>query len=569
MPGAKGYNKMGPLARGGYILKLKDMDRPPLSARLLFLPLAFLAVFLVYGSALDGGFVYDDHHFIGNNPAIKSLRNAPRFFYDPSTLSDISGWNSGGYRPLATLSYAVDHAAAGMTPGYFRAVNILLHGVNSLLVFYLGLLLGLAAPYAALMGAFFALFPANVESVAWASSRSTVLSTAFILCSVIFYLKHAAGGRPRQLLASALCAAAGLFTRETAVVIPLLALAHLLIFSGPSKKRLSALGLYLALPAALFVLLRFQVLGRLQQVPQPDMPLGTLISLPFLLFAKYLDVLVYPFSMLISYSDLVVLRLHSFWLYFPFSLLAFLCYCGLIWALLRKGEKTAAWGLLWVLIALLPALNIISMSFYMAERLLYLPLAGAAVALGAAGSRLGEARRARAVFFSACAVLLALFTVNIQGRLLVWHDDVALWSYDAEKNPWNFLTRLRLAEAQRAAGNYPAAVVALNDALDRAGTNKRRAMVYNELGALLAMGGEIKKARMYFQTSVTLNPDNHLALYNLGKTCAMRGDNAAARKFLGYSLALNGSYPPARTLLASLPAGLARGKAAGRAPVKN
>ena len=545
------------------------MNRLPPGARLLFLPLAFLAVFLVYGRSLDGGFVYDDHHFIENNPAIKSLRNAPRFFSDPSTRSDFAGLNSDVYRPLTVLSYAVDHAAAGLTPGYFRAVNILLHGVNSLLVFYLGLLLGFAAPYAVLMGAFFALFPASVEAVAWAASRSTVLSTAFILCSVIFYVKHAEGGRPRQLLASALCAAAGLFTRETAVVIPLLAVSYLLIFGLTSKKRLGALGLYLALPAALFVLLRFVMLGRMQQVPQPDMPLGTLISLPFLLFAKYLDVLLYPFSMLISYSDLVVLRLHSFWLYFPFSLLAFLFYCGLVWALLRKGEKTAAWGLLWLVIALLPVLNIVSMSFYMAERLLYLPLAGAAIALGALGSGLAEHRRLRRVFLPACAALLALFTVNIQARLLVWHDDVALWSYDAGKNPWNFLTRLRLAEAQRAAGNYSAAAVTLNEALDRAGTNKRRAMVYNELGTLLAMGGDMKKALMFFQTSVILAPGNYLALYNLGKACALCGDNAAARKSLVSSLELNGDFPPARALLASLPAGLARGETAGRAPVKN
>ena len=87
-----------------------------------------------------------------------------------------------------------------VTPGYFRAVNIALHALNALLVFYLALLLGLAAPYAVLAGAFFALFPASVEAVAWVASRSTVLSTAFLLCSVIFYVKYAQGGGRRRLL---------------------------------------------------------------------------------------------------------------------------------------------------------------------------------------------------------------------------------------------------------------------------------------------------------------------------------------------------------------------------------
>ena len=56
----------------------------------------------------DGGFVYDDHRFIERNVAIRSLGNTLDFVLDPRTISEES-WE-GIYRPLRTLSFAVDHA---------------------------------------------------------------------------------------------------------------------------------------------------------------------------------------------------------------------------------------------------------------------------------------------------------------------------------------------------------------------------------------------------------------------------------------------------------------------------
>lgn len=544
------------------------MDRLPARARLIFLPLAFLAVFLAYGKSLGGGFVFDDHRFVENNPAIKSLRNTFRFFYDPSTLSDSAGLNSDGYRPLATLSYAADYALAGLNPGYFRAVNLLLHCSNALLVFYLGGLLGFAGIYAALMGAFFALFPANVESVVWISSRSTVLSTAFILCALICFIKRVELDKAKYLPLAALFTVAALFTREISVIVPLLALAYLGAFRRPVKKHLGAVGLYLALPALLFVLLRGALLGRLGQAPQPDLPLPAFISLPFLLFAKYIDVLLYPFSMLVTYSDLIQLRIKEFWFYFPFAVAVFLLYAGLTAFLRARGKSAAVLGLLWLWIAFLPVLNIVPLTFYMAERLIYLPLIGLAMAVAAAARYFNEKRRSRTLLWTACVALLVLFTVNIQDRMRVWRDDISLWRYDAEKNPLNFITRLRLAEALRAAGNHNGAALTLQDALNLTLSASQRSIAFNEIGAIYAVNNDLKKAEMFFTTAHELNPDSYLVLYNLGKACALRRDITAARRYLAGSLALNGNYAPARELSASLPGKVPPGKPAAAAPAK-
>ena len=518
--------------------------------RLLLIPLVFAAIFLVYGRALDGGFVFDDHHFVEENPAIRTLANTFRFFSDPTTRSTVSGLNTDVYRPLTLLSYALDYAAAGPSPLYFRCVNVLLHCVNVLLLFVLGRLLGFQALYAALMAGFFALFPVNVESVAWIASRSTVLSTALMLAALIFFIRRAQEGRRADLLLCLAFTLAALFTRETAVMLPLLALSYVAAAGLPVKKHLRDIGLYLALPAVLFAALRFFLLGRFQQIPQ-HMPAADIAALPFLLFAKYLEVLVYPLDMLVTYTDLVLLRLHAYWFYVPFALLLCLLYAGLAAALYKRGQRLAAWGLFWILLTLLPVLNIAAMTFFMAERLTYLPVIGLAIALGAAAQKLRP--KLKKYLFAGLAALAVLFTVNLQGRLAVWHDDVSLWRYDAAKNPWNFLTRMRLADALRSAKDYEGAIAELRVAVNLAADRQQQAVVYNETGLLLALTGNAKKAGQLFLRSAALYPASGQALYNLGKVSYLQGDMKGAAKYLAASLERE-DYTPARELLRLLPA---------------
>ena len=466
------------------------MKVPP-RARLLFLPLAFLAVFLAYGRSLDGGFVFDDHHFVENNPSIRTPKNAFRFFSDPSTQSSREDLNSDIYRPLATLSFALNKAAFGDSPAHFRVINILMHSCNTLLVLYLGVLLGFEWMYAALMAALFALFPTSVESFVWISGRSGVLSTALILCALICFIKSVKLEKAGYLPLASLFTIAALFTRETSVVIPLLALAYLISERLPVKKHLCAVGAYLALPAALFVLLRFFMLGKFQQMPHPNLPLPVLAALPFIIFAKYIDVLLYPFSMLITYTDTINARLGAFWFYFLFALAVFLLYAALTVLLRARGEKAASFGLLWLVISLLPVLGIASMTIYMSERLLYLPLVGFAMAAASAARYLNEKYRRPALVWTACGALLVLYTINIQARLPVWQSDIALWSYDAGKNPGNFLTRLRLAEALRDAGDLSGSYSALDRALGVATNDGERSVALNEIGVLYAVRNDM------------------------------------------------------------------------------
>src|ERR1017187_1363367 len=114
------------------------------SSRGGFLFLAFVSAGLIlfaYANSLHNEFHFDDGHVIVNNVYIRSLRNTPRFFTDAHTFSSLP--QNATYRPLVTLSYAIDYASGdGLDPVAFHITQISLLIVMwvMLIPFYLRLL---------------------------------------------------------------------------------------------------------------------------------------------------------------------------------------------------------------------------------------------------------------------------------------------------------------------------------------------------------------------------------------------------------------------------------------------
>jgi hypothetical protein len=108
----------------------------------------------------------------------------------------------------------------------------------------------------------------------------------------------------------------------------------------------------------------------------------------------------------------------------------FLAWVALLWWTWRRGRRVEAFGIGWIGISLLPVANLLfPVGVLVAERTLYLPSAGLALALGAGLGRLNDAAptrasaRVRVVFL---AVLVAAAAVRTALRVPVWRDDVAV-----------------------------------------------------------------------------------------------------------------------------------------------
>ncbi len=105
--------------------------------------------------------------------------------------------HGSNWHPLTWLSHMVDVDLFGLDAGKHHLVSILIHAVNSVLLFaWLRRATG-ALWRSALVGALFAVHPLHVESVAWISERKDVLSTFFWLVAMFAYLewvRHREGG---------------------------------------------------------------------------------------------------------------------------------------------------------------------------------------------------------------------------------------------------------------------------------------------------------------------------------------------------------------------------------------
>jgi len=144
-----------------------------------------IAVLVVYSQVVNHGFVnFDDFEYIADNPnlyhglTIDAVKGAFKF-------SKIAYWH-----PLTWLSHLLDVELYGMHSGRHLQTNALFHILNTLLLF-LGLKKMTGALWrSAVVAAFFALHPLNVESVAWLAERKNVLSTFFWMLSLFAYVHY-------------------------------------------------------------------------------------------------------------------------------------------------------------------------------------------------------------------------------------------------------------------------------------------------------------------------------------------------------------------------------------------
>ena len=166
------------------------MASAPVMARLRF-PVWLIAVLLalvtiaLYWPATSHDFVnYDDNFYVTSNVHVQNgltLESLKWAFFNPVAAN---------WHPLTLLSHMLDCQLFGLKPWGHHLTSVLLHAVNTVLVFLFLRRLTDAIWRSLLVAAVFGLHPLHVESVAWVAERKDVLSTCFGLLALIFYTRY-------------------------------------------------------------------------------------------------------------------------------------------------------------------------------------------------------------------------------------------------------------------------------------------------------------------------------------------------------------------------------------------
>ncbi len=393
----------------------------------ILLLLVGAAAAAAYAGTRSHGFVYDDHRFVDQNPHLAEVAAAPWRAFDPGTTG-IDGAEPGMWRPLRTLSFALDRTLFGTgSPGPHLA-NALLHGVAAGLVLAVGLCLGLGDLAAAAGAAVFAFHPVQAEAVAWVSSRGDLLAAVVVLAAVLLHLRRSHAAWP-----AALCGL-GLLAKESAAAAPLLLLAADFAAGGTARVRERwRAAAWAAGAVGVLLVVRFAVLSAAGADPGQGRGLGlgsagTLAALPSM-FAWYGWRTLVPSPGVFDFQLEPSLALS----------LAFLGALALVagWHRIGPvagGARPVRAAALWALAALLPAtlLQVVfPLKILVADRFLYLAMAGPALALGALAQGVGTGA-CRGVLVASPLLLLATFPAAAR-----WRSDEALWRDTLERLPGN------------------------------------------------------------------------------------------------------------------------------------
>ena len=353
------------------------------------------------------------------------------------------------YRPVTTASFLFNYAILGNGDNLagYHWVNFLLHACNVCLVFALaGRILNRAGP-AFFAAALWAVHPLGTEAVTNIVGRADLMAAMAVVGGLLLYIRTATL-RGTRLAAAATglfaIAAAGMFAKENAAVLPGVMLLWDLTFgAGQSRDRWQRLLPYAAAMAAASLLwwVRERIFSPL---PWPvanflDNPIagagfwpGRFTAVKVLGIDLWLLICPWQLSADRSYNQIPLASAGdaAAWL----SLIAIAAILGIaLWR--RRSDRLTFWAAGFLGLTLLPTANLIfPAGSIMAERFLYLPSIGFAIAAAALAYRLPNGKLGTGV--------LALAVVVFGGRTLArnrdWQDNLALFSHDAGIAPGSF-----------------------------------------------------------------------------------------------------------------------------------
>ncbi|TAN60572.1 hypothetical protein EPN18_08220, partial [bacterium] len=444
------------------------------------LPLFLIPIGLaVYLYALRAPFVYDDRMYITDNLQIKNLWNFA---------------NLSGTRYLGFLSFALNYRFSGLTPFDFHLVNVVIHIVNSYLVFELVNCLFDALslkgfivpsknnkPHLSAAAGFgvalvFLVHPIQTQAVTYVTQRFTSLAVLFYLASIVFYVKArlraASGGSGYggawglvMYAASIISAVFAMKTKEISFTLPFaITMCEVMFFSagsGGHKRFIRLIPFYfllLIIPLTLLAQGAAQYgssidditdeLRKLQLSEASELSRVEYFLTEFSVIVTYIRLLFAPIGQSIDYYYPFSKSFFEVRVYLPFFALLALLLSALYVLRRSYASKNSfgalySFGIFWFFLTLSVESSVIPIQDAIFEHRVYLPSVGfitafAGVVFYASSKALQWlGRLVNPVAVGAVFLVLAALPLSVAAfeRNFIWTDEFLLLGDAIAKNP--------------------------------------------------------------------------------------------------------------------------------------
>lgn len=481
---------------------------------------------VIYLPGFWNDFVWDDHFYIVNN----------RYIHDISweNLKEVlTGYMLGNYHPLTVFSNYIEYSLVGSRAWVFHLDNLIIHIVNSWLVFKLIYRLYPNFLIAAVTSVLFAIHPLHVESVVWAAERKDVLYTLFLLISFRYYLRYWEEEKSRKLyLLSFLFFVLSCLSKGMAVVLPLVLLLTDFLF----LKRKLDVKLILEKVPFFLIALGTGILSILaQRSAGADassvlaMAYSTVERFFFICYglAYYWVKMIFPVNLyaFYPYPQLTGLRkLPAEYYMFFFALLAIVL---TIYVLGRKDARIW-WGGLFFFVVILPVAQILPVgSAMMADRYFYVSSIGPLFLLGVFANYLYQKGGLvnKILPFLGGIMLLTYGGLALQ-RAMIWKDPFTLFSDVLKKYPEDPMVMSNIGWWYYAKSDTANAIMYFEKTHEK---NLRTADIHYALGQMYFEKKDYAKTLYNFEEAIKLKPQDMRNLYwMLGTACYYANDYTKA-----------------------------------------
>ena len=504
---------------------------PPRLPAWLLAALLALVTIAVYWPVTGNDFVnYDDDVYVTANPHVQgglTMENIKWAF---------SSQVSANWHPVTILSHMLDCQVYGLKPWGHHLTNLLLHALNTALVFLLlrGLTGGLWR--SVMVAVLFAVHPLHVQSVVWVAERKDVLSAFFGLLALIAYARYAKkkssnsqlpgaskwseDGSTLNYVLALFFFTLGLMSKAMLVTLPCV---MLLLDYWPLKRiRNSEFGIrnfikllvekipFFVLAAAMSIVTFLVQKQGGAVMAVGDYPLDNRVENALMAYCRYTGKFLWP-------ADLAAFYPHvSHW---PMAevLLAGVILCGstalFVWG--RQRFPFLLMGWLWFVGTLVPVIGLVQVGEQsMADRYTYFPSLGLFILVIWGAAELARCWRFQTTVLSVAGSAVVLLCIaSTRQQLRYWKDSEALFRHALAVTDDNALAETDLGLAVLGKGRFDEAVGHLQAAVR---LKPSAAEVHNNLGTAYLNKKQYDEAIGQFQAAISLKPSHVKAHANLG-----------------------------------------------------
>lgn len=503
----------------------------------LFLALTILAA---YWPTLRHEFVFDDRPYVSENKHVQEGLT-PKVVAWAFTSVRAANWH-----PITWLSHAFDCQLFGLKPAGHHATNIVLHALNSILLFFIFAQITGFTWRSAFIAGLFALHPLHVESVAWVAERKDLLSTFFLLLTIWAYFRYSKSPGIKTYILVVVFFVLGLMSKPMLVTLPFvlllldywpigrLALSKRSPSIKPSiisKLVVEKIPLFILSFASSIITYRVQQAAGAMGREGELMPIGIRLANAFVSYVAYILKMIWPRALSVLYPHPV--RNLSEWQTIAATFILVAITLLAVNAYHKRPYITVGW--LWYVGTLVPVIGIVQVGAQaMADRYTYIPLIGLFVIIAwgipeligntATKERMGEKRNEEYrpfAFFIRSALppvaIFSLFALTLCTRTQVgyWKNALTLFSHAIH------VTR----------GNY---------------------LAHNNYGAALEDAGRADEAAAHYQIAIRIRPTYVDALNNMGNAFRRQKKWAEAEHMYRRVLELEPSNAKARISLGAV-----------------